>query len=66
MVVEDHLNLTGRSPLIGPEFVDMADAYAPRLRALALATAEPAASATCHPSRCLRPTPGPQFGRAGP
>ena len=30
MVVEDHLNLTGRSPLIGPDFVDMADAYAPR------------------------------------
>ena len=44
MVVEDHLNLTGRSPLIGPDFVDMADAYAPRLRALALATPEPAAS----------------------
>ena len=38
------LNLTGRSPLIGPEFVDMADAYDPRLRALALATPEPAAS----------------------
>ena len=32
MVVEDHLNLTGRSPLSGPAFVDMVDAYAPRLR----------------------------------
>jgi purine-nucleoside phosphorylase len=39
MVVSDHLNLTGRSPLSGPEFVDMVDAYAPELRALALATA---------------------------
>ena len=29
MVVEDHLNLTGRSPLSGPAFVDMVDAYAP-------------------------------------
>jgi purine-nucleoside phosphorylase len=38
MVVSDHLNLTGRSPLIGPEFVDMVDAYAPELRALALST----------------------------
>ena len=34
MVVDDHLNLTGRSPLIGPDFVDMADAYDPRLRGL--------------------------------
>ena len=29
MVVEDHLNLTGLSPLDGPEFVDMVDAYSP-------------------------------------
>jgi purine-nucleoside phosphorylase len=38
MAVSDHLNLTGRSPLTGPEFVDMVDAYAPSLRSLALAT----------------------------
>jgi purine-nucleoside phosphorylase len=38
MAVSDHLNLTGRSPLSGPEFVDMVGAYAPRLRAAALAT----------------------------
>jgi purine-nucleoside phosphorylase len=38
MAVADHLNLTGRSPLSGPEFVDMVGAYAPGLRALALAT----------------------------
>jgi len=36
VVVSDHLNLTGSSALVGPEFVDMVDAYSPRLRALAL------------------------------
>ena len=36
VVVSDHLNLTGRSPLVGPEFVDMVGAYSPGLRALAL------------------------------
>ena len=35
VVVSDHLNLTGRSPLVGPEFVDMVGAYSPALRALA-------------------------------
>lgn len=41
MVIEDHLNLTGTSPLLGrlragaPLFVDMADAYDPRLQELA-------------------------------
>jgi purine-nucleoside phosphorylase len=44
MVVEDHLNLTGRTPLEGPEFIDMVDAYAPALRELALATPTPALS----------------------
>jgi purine-nucleoside phosphorylase len=38
MAVSDHLNLTGRSPLSGPEFVDMVGAYSPALRALALST----------------------------
>jgi purine-nucleoside phosphorylase len=61
MVVEDHLNLTGRSPLIGPEFVDMADAYAPRLRALALATAEPAASVLAARPGVYAQLSGPQF-----
>src|ERR1700684_3019382 len=41
MVVEDHLNMTGQSPLTGPDFVDMADAYSPRLQALALSTPVP-------------------------
>ena len=35
VLISDHLNLTGRSPLVGPHFVDMTDAYSPRLRALA-------------------------------
>jgi purine-nucleoside phosphorylase len=38
LAVSDHLNLTGRSPLTGPEFVDMVGAYAPGLRELARAT----------------------------
>ncbi|SEH91692.1 purine-nucleoside phosphorylase [Mycolicibacterium rutilum] len=35
VLISDQLNLTGRSPLVGPRFVDMVDAYAPRLRDLA-------------------------------
>jgi purine-nucleoside phosphorylase len=41
MVIADHLNLTGRNPLlgpnddrIGPRFPDLTDAWSPRLRAL--------------------------------
>lgn len=40
VLVADHLNLTGRSPLVGPLFTDLTDAYSPRLRALAR-TVEP-------------------------
>ena len=35
VLISDHLNLTARSPLVGAQFVDMTDAYAPRLRKLA-------------------------------
>jgi purine-nucleoside phosphorylase len=35
VLISDHLNLTGRSPLVGAQFVDMVDAYSPRLRAIA-------------------------------
>src|ERR1039458_1664278 len=46
VAVSDHLNLTGRSPLSGPEFVDMVGAYSPELRALALSTPNVPALAT--------------------
>ncbi len=35
VLVSDHINLTGATPLIGPEFVDLTDLYSARLRALA-------------------------------
>ncbi|MBW0018592.1 MAG: purine-nucleoside phosphorylase [Mycobacterium sp.] len=35
VLISDHLNLTTRSPLIGPHFVDLTDAYSLRLRQLA-------------------------------
>ena len=61
MVVEDHLNLTGRTPLSGPDFVDMTAAYNPRLRALALSTPGPAASILSARSGVYAQLPGPQF-----
>jgi purine-nucleoside phosphorylase len=46
VAISDHINLTGASPLtgpnderLGPRFVDMTDAYAPALRAVASAAA---------------------------
>lgn len=48
MLVEDHLNLTGRNPLVGPalpwgdRFPDMTEAYSPLLRTLAIEAAEQA------------------------
>jgi purine-nucleoside phosphorylase len=38
VAVSDQINLTGRTPLVGPDFTDMVDAYSPELRALALST----------------------------
>ncbi|MHA7665486.1 purine-nucleoside phosphorylase [Mycolicibacterium sp. HS_4_1] len=37
VLISDHLNLTARSPLVGAQFVDLVDAYSPRLRGLARA-----------------------------
>lgn len=37
VLIGDHLNLTARSPLVGARFVNMVDAYSPRLRDLAAA-----------------------------
>jgi purine-nucleoside phosphorylase len=34
VLISDHLNLTGISPIEGAEFVDLTDLYSPRLRAL--------------------------------
>ncbi len=59
MVVEDHLNLTGRSPLSGPAFVEMTAAYAPHLRAAALAAPAPAAGV-------VDPRPGVYVQVSGP
>jgi purine-nucleoside phosphorylase len=35
VLVRDHVNLTGTTPLIGPQFVDLVDAWDPELRHLA-------------------------------
>ena len=35
VVISDHLNLTGISPIVGANFVDLTDLYSPRLRKLA-------------------------------
>lgn len=34
VLISDHLNMTMRSPLVGAEFVNMVDAYSPRLRTI--------------------------------
>jgi purine-nucleoside phosphorylase len=34
VLISDHLNLTGHNPITGPTFVDMTEAYSPRLRSL--------------------------------
>jgi purine-nucleoside phosphorylase len=61
MVVEDHLNLTARSPLVGPASIDMVDAYARHLRALALATPPPAGGIVAAEAGVYAHVPGPQF-----
>jgi purine-nucleoside phosphorylase len=35
ILISDHINLTGRSPIVGPSFVDLTDLYSARLRELA-------------------------------
>jgi purine-nucleoside phosphorylase len=35
VLISDHINLTGATPLHGATFIDMTEAYSPRLRALA-------------------------------
>ena len=55
VLISDQLNLTGRSPLVGAQFVDMVDAYAPRLRVLARSI-EPALAEGVYAG-----LPGPQY-----
>ena len=40
VLIRDHINLTGRTPLLGPSFIDLSDVYSSRLRDLAR-TVEP-------------------------
>jgi purine-nucleoside phosphorylase len=40
MLIADHLNLSGTTPLVGPAFIDMAAAYDPDLRSLAREVAD--------------------------
>jgi purine-nucleoside phosphorylase len=54
-LVADHINLTGRSPVVGPRFVDLTDAYSPELRALAREV-DPAL-----PEAVYAAVPGPHF-----
>jgi purine-nucleoside phosphorylase len=35
VLIKDHINLTGATPLVGPKFVDLTEAYSARLRDLA-------------------------------
>ncbi len=34
VLISDHINLTGASPIVGANFVDLTDLYSPRLRAM--------------------------------
>jgi len=34
VLISDHINLTGHSPIVGANFVDLTDLYSPRLRAM--------------------------------
>lgn len=62
VLIEDQLNLTGRSPLQGPDYVDMVDAYSPALRALAAATPGPGTTETlADRPGVYAQLPGPQF-----
>ena len=59
VLISDHLNLTGRSPLTGAAFVDLVDAYSPRLRA---AAADAVAATGRRPSEGVYAAmPGPQY-----
>ncbi len=60
VLISDHLNLTGRSPLTGPAFVDLVDAYSPRLRSAA-ADALQAVTGSRPAEGVYAAMPGPQY-----
>jgi purine-nucleoside phosphorylase len=55
VLIRDHLNLSGSSPLVGPRFVDLTDTWSPRLRRIAQ-QADPDL-----PEGVYAMLPGPQF-----
>jgi purine-nucleoside phosphorylase len=61
VVVEDHLNLTGHSPLVGPHFTEMSGAYDPALQQLALAAPDPAAGVVAARPGVYAQVTGPQL-----
>ena len=61
VVIEDHINLTGRSPLIGPDFVDLVGAYSAPLQKAALSTPDPAAGVLAGRTGVYAQLTGPQF-----
>lgn len=54
-LISDHLNLTAKTPLVGARFVNMVDAYSPRLREL-VARVQPEIRQTVYAMM-----PGPQY-----
>ena len=68
VLIRDHLNLTGRSPLAGPTFVDMVDAYCPRLRTAAADAISAAGSGGAGPgdAAATRPSEGVYAAMPGP
>lgn len=60
VLLSDHLNLTGRSPLSGAVFVDLVDAYSPRLRSAAT-DALVAATGSRPAEGVYAAMPGPQY-----
>jgi purine-nucleoside phosphorylase len=61
VLIGDHINLTGRSPLVGPDFVDLVGAYSASLQKAALSTPDPAAGVLAERPGVYAQLAGPQF-----
>ena len=59
VLISDHINLTGNSPIEGATFVDLTDLYSSRLRAMAARStrASTRASTSSSPAPTTRPRP---------